>query len=203
MVDDKTYKLSKNNFIDKLHLKKQIVIGNTFNNNMKHFIGWETRLNGKCKKTAAFTISTDGTIYKHFDPNYSSEYLGNKELDDKSIVILIENDGWLLKDEQKNSYISWVGDIYKSGEVIEKKWRGYNFWSAYNEKQVESAILLVKDLCKEFFIPMTAIAHNTKIDNLKDFEGVIYKSNIDKQYTDLSPAWDCIMFKNKLEVKTD
>lgn len=196
--DDKTYKLSKENFIQRLTLKKQIVIGNTFNHDMKHVVGWKHRFNGKYKKTAAFTIDKNGTIHKHFDPSYCSEYFGNKDLDGRSIVILIENDGWLLKNEQKNSYITWIGDIYKS-EVVDKRWRGYNYWSPYNEKQVDSAVFLIKELCKEFFIPLTVISHNTKVDNLKDYEGVVYKSNIDKQYTDLSPAWDCLDFKNKLE----
>lgn len=204
IFDNKTYKLPDDNFVHALSLKKQIVIGNSFNHGMRHYIGWTHRFNGKYKKTAAFTISLDGTIYKHFDPNYCSEYFGNKDLDSKTIVILLENDGWLLKDDQKNSYITWIGDIYnKSGGIVEKRWRGFTYWSSYNEKQIESAVFLINELCAEFFIPKTILSHNTKVDNLKDYEGIIYKSNIDKQYTDLSPAWNCVEFKNKVEVNID
>jgi hypothetical protein len=55
-------------------------------------------------------------------------------------------------------------------------------------------------LCDEFFIPNMAISHNTKVDTLSDFQGVVYKSNIEKYYTDLTPAWDFENFKNKLEI---
>jgi hypothetical protein len=54
-------------------------------------------------------------------------------------------------------------------------------------------------LCDEFFIPKTIINHNTKIEGLAEYRGVIYKSNIEKHYTDLNPTWDCEEFKNKLE----
>ncbi len=64
---------------------------------------------------------------------------------------------------------------------------------------MEASVELAKSLCSEFHIPMTSLSHNTKIDNLSDFNGVLYKSNLDKQHTDLSPAWDCKLFKNKLE----
>ncbi len=204
MIDSTTYKLLVENYIPIETSKKQIVIGHTFNHGMKHVIGWKHRFNGKYKKTASFTISQEGIIYKHFEPKFYSELLGNKEMDKKSIVILIENDGWLLKDIEKNSFISWVGDIYnKPEEVVEKRWREYSYWAPYTEKQIESALKLIKELCSEFSIPMTSISHNTKVDNLEKYEGILYRSNLDKHYTDLSPAWNFEEFKNKIEIKID
>jgi len=202
-INEEKYKLSPNNFIKKLSLKKQIVIGNTFNNGMKHTIGWNTRYNGNYKKTAHFTISLDGTIYKHFDSCYCSEYFGDTTLDGKSIIILIENNGWVLKDAKKTSYITWNGDIYNKDidEIVVKKWRGHEYWEPYTEKQIESAVFLVREVCEEFLIPLSITSHNTNIDDLRGYSGVLYKSNIDKKYTDLSPSWDFIKFKNKLENK--
>ena len=204
MIDDVTYKLSNDNYISVEYPKKQIVIGHTFNHDMRHFIGWTHKFNGKYTKTAAFTVGVNGDIYKHFDPKFYSNFFGNNDIDKKTIVILIENDGWLLKDSEKNLFISWVGDIYKGPtEVVEKRWRDYNYWAPYNEKQVESTLQLVKMICKEFSIPMVSVNHNTKIDDIGAYEGVLYKSNFDKNYTDLSPAWNFEEFKNKIELKTD
>jgi hypothetical protein len=60
---------------------------------------------------------------------------------------------------------------------------------------------LVNKLCDEFFIPKIAIPHNTKMENAETFEGILYRSNLEKHYTDLSPAWKCEAFKYKLETK--
>lgn len=202
IINEDKYVLSIDNYIAIENKKKQIVIGHTFNHNMRHYIGWLHRYNGKYKKTAAFSIDTEGIIYKHFDPKYQSKFFNNDDLNNKTIVILIENDGWLLKNNQKKEFITWLGDIYnKPDDVVLKKWRGYDYWCPYNEKQLESATYLIKRLCDSFLIPMTSISHNTKIENIIDNNyTVIYRSNLDKHYTDLNPSWDFERFKNKLEL---
>lgn len=202
IIDDQTYTLGENNYIPVECIKKQIVIGNTFNRDMKHFIGWKKRYNGEYKKTAAFTISSSGAVYQHFDPSFQSKYFDNLEQNTKSIVILLENYGWLEFDEQKNSYNSFFGDIYiKPNQVFDKKWRGFSHWEPYTKEQFDSCVKLVDMLCEEFFIPKVAMAHNTKLEDISDFNGVLYKSNIEKHYTDISPAWFFDEFKNKLEIK--
>jgi hypothetical protein len=198
VIDDKTYQLEEKNYIPIECIKKQIVIGHTNNNEMKHVVGWKKRHNGKYNKTAAFTIDAAGVVYKHFDPKYQSKYFGKLELDTKSIIILLENDGWLTRKNANSAFYNWKGDIY-NGKVIGKLWRGFNMWSHYSDKQFEASAELVTMLCDEFFIPNVAMSHNTKIDDLSDYHGVVYKSNIEKYYTDLSPAWNCEEFKNKIE----
>ena len=199
-IDEKTHCLPDDNYIKVETIKKQIVIGHTGSSKMRHVEKWKNRLNGKYKKTAAFTIDTKGKIYQHFDPIYFSDFLGNIELDKKSIVILLENDGWLTKDVEKNEFINWVGYNYnKPEDVVERRWRNYLYWAPYSNEQFISALKLVNSICEEFFIPKFAIPHNTKIEDLDNFNGVLYKSNLDKNYTDLSPAWNCEKFKYKLE----
>lgn len=200
-IDDKTYKLNVNNYVPIESEKKQIVLGNTFNTNMQHAIGWGTRYNGKYKKTAAFTIDKRGLIYQHFDPKYYSRYFNTADQNTKSILVLIENYGWLVKDNKKDKYINWFGQTYiDNDDIMEKKWRDYMYWAPYNNKQLESAIYLILKLCSEFNIPKIAVGHNTKIDDLYEFEGVLYKSNIEKHYTDLNPNWKFDIFKEKVEL---
>jgi len=199
-IDIKKYSLPENNYINVETIKKQIIIGHTGTNKMRHYQKWTNRLNGKYKRTAAFTIDAAGKVYRHFDPIYFSDFLGNLELDKKSIVILLENEGWLAKEGDKNEFINWIGHIYNNpDEVIEKRWRGYLHWAPYAKEQVNATINLVSELCDEFFIPKFAIPHNTKIENIDEFNGVLYRSNLEKHYTDLSPAWNCENFKHKLE----
>lgn len=199
-IDDKSYQLPIQNYISTETGKSQIVIGNTFNKDMRHYTGWLHRNNGQYKKTAHYTITVDGTIYEHFSPIYYSRYFKNYEQNLKSIVILLENDGWLIRDSEKDQYLTWIGDIYKEpSKIIAKKWRGFNFWTQYTEQQFESAINLTKVLCDRFSIPLTSVGHNTKIDILADYRGILYKSNLEKHFTDPNPSWDCELFKNKIE----
>jgi hypothetical protein len=200
-IDDKKYRLPLNNFINEETKKTKIIFGHTFNHDMRHVKGWLHRYNGKYKKTSAFTIGTDGIIYKHFDPKYYSKYFKNNDLNKKSIVILLENDGYLLNDSKNNQFITWVGDIYKQpNKVVERKWRNLNYWVPYTNEQFESVTELVKSLCVEFNIPLTVIGHNTKVEYLGDFNGILYKSNLDKHYSDLNPFWDFELFKENLKV---
>lgn len=52
----------------------------------------------------------------------------------------------------------------------------------------------LSDLCEHLFekysIKNKFIGHNTKVDGIKIFEGVVCKSNFDTKYTDVSPAFD-------------
>ena len=200
IIDHKTYQLPIQNYTPIESDKKQIIIGHSFNHDMRHYNGWLKRYNGQYKKTVAFTISLSGLIYQHFDPKFYSNYFKDYQINAKSIVILLENDGWLIKDSENNEFITWIGDIYNEpSKVVEKRWRGYNFWAPYTKEQFESVTELVKLLCDEFSIPLTAIGHNTKVDKLADYKGIMYKSNIEKHYTDISPSWDCESFKTKIE----
>ena len=80
VLDKKKYVLSENNYIREETNKTQIVIGHTFNDQMRHFIGWQNRYNGKYKKTAAFTIDAAGLIYRHFDPIFKSNFFELEDL---------------------------------------------------------------------------------------------------------------------------
>lgn len=199
-IDEEKYKLPLKNYIPHKCEKTQIVFGNTFNLNMKHVEGWLNRYNGNYKKTAHFTIDIDGNIFNHFDPNFTSKYFKDNTLNNKSIIILLENYGWLTKNINQNTYNTWFGDIYNmQSEVVEKKWRNQKYWLVYSEKQFQSAIDLSIFLCDKFNLPKFVMAHNTKIDNIKDFNGILYKSNIEKYYTDLNPSWNFEKFKEKIE----
>ncbi len=101
IIDETTYPLTSDNYIPIMTVKKQIVIAHTFNHDMRHYYGWKHRYNGKYKKTAPYTINSDGLIYNHFNPSFNTNFFGDNEIDKQTIVILIENDGWLREDLEK------------------------------------------------------------------------------------------------------
>ena len=199
-IDTETYALSENNYIKMETIKKQIVLGHTSAKHNHTMNKWYRRLNNTYTKTAAFSIDKKGVIYQHFDPIYCSNILDTIELNKKSITILLENDGWLAKDLEKNEYINWVGNIYNNpDDVVEKKWRRRLYWSPYTQEQFESAFFLVNKLCDDFYIPKLVTPNNVLMNEFGDYTGVLYKSNLNQRYTDLSPAWKFESFKYNLE----
>lgn len=201
-VDKVSYELGHGNYIAQGTKKNRIIIGNTFTSDMNHVTGWKKRYGGRYKRTAMFTIDLDGTIYQHFSPHYFSKFTEDEDVNETSISILLVNEGWLTKDlKEENRFINYVGHIYKRNDsVVEKRWKGLVYWAPYTSEQVESALTLVKELCREFHIPLKAIPHNTSFDTADTYEGIIYKSNLNKQYTDVNSSWDCLSFKNKIEI---
>jgi len=201
MIEITKYILPDSNFNKIETNKKRIVIGNSFSINMLHHIGWLNRYNGNYKKTSPYTIKFDGTIHQHFDPKYYSEITGNKDFDESTISILLENEGWLSKDlNEENKYITYIGNIYnRVDEVFVKKWRHNKYWAPYTQKQMESAIYLINKLCGEFEIPKDVVAHNTKICDGYSYEGILYKGNLNSYFTDVNPSWDFLSFKEQIE----
>lgn len=203
MIDIESYQLPNKNYNNIETEKKRILLGNTFSTDMKHYIGWLNRYNGKYKKTSPFTISFDGKIHQHFNPKYYSEITGNLSFDESTILILIENEGWLIKDlNEENTYITYVGNIYnRTQDVFEKKWRHNKYWVPYNQEQYDSLVYLINELCNEFNIPKNVIHHNTKIHDGYKYEGIMYKGNLDSYFTDVNPSWDFVKIKDKIELK--
>jgi N-acetyl-anhydromuramyl-L-alanine amidase AmpD len=202
IIDDVTYPLTDKNFIEKSTIKTQIVIGNSFTHNLKYVNGWKKRQGGNYKKTTTFSIDKKGNIYQHFNDIFYSKTFDDINVDENIITITLENVGWLNKDLLKDRHIDWVGNIYKRrAKVIDKRWRGFRYWEPYSNKQFNSCINLVTFLCDKHNINKNCVGHNTFIKNIGDFNGVIYRSNYNKDFTDVSPAWDFKKFKNKIEIK--
>ena len=200
VLDNKTYSLDKNNYYRSNNKKTQIVIGHTLSKDMSFFNGWTKRLNGKYKKTTPFTIDLSGEIYNHYSPKYHSDFLGFDPYDLKTIPILLVNEGWLIKDIINNRYIDWVGNIYdREDKVVERRWRSHTYWAPYPQKQIDSLVELVNDLCKEFKIEKKVVEHNTQVYDINKFEGIVFKSNYNKDTTDLSPAMNYNVFKQIIE----
>ena len=165
---------------------------------MSYYIGWQNRYNGKYKKNSAFSIDIDGKIYQHYDPKFYSNFLNIKDVNEIIISINLVNTGWLTKKIKTNEYFDYIGNPY-NGEVINKRWRGKIFWVPYTNKQINSLVELCKYLSNKFGIPLKSIGHNTKVDSVFNYEGIVFKSNFMIEYRDLSPAFDFTSFDNKLE----
>jgi len=200
VIDKETYNLTEKNYYNIETNKKLIVLGNSLSDKDNHITGWENRMGGEYKKTSTYTIFRNGEIYEHFNPSYYSSFVENENIDKKIISITLENQGWLNKDLKNDRYFNWVGNIYKRNKsVYEKRWRGFVYWDSYTNKQMKSCVFLIKHLCDKFDIENKCVGHNTYIDGIEMFEGITYRSNFQREYTDLNPSWDFKKFKELIE----
>jgi hypothetical protein len=193
-------KLDPSNYCKGIHKKKQIVIGNTMSTDMTHFDLWKRKMSGNFKGTSPYTIALDGTIYQHYDPKYSSMLVNIDNYDQAIIPILLENEGWVMKDFKNNIHLNWCGDIYNRDEPIVKiKWRNKLKWAPYSDNQLESLIVLTNNLIEKFEISRFVSEHNVKISDIDKLEGIYYRSNYSPNYLDVSPAFNFEKFKKTIE----
>ena len=178
--------------------KEQIVLCHSSRNINDYILSLKHRFNGKSKRIPNYIIDTDGKIFQLISDNEYSDFLDDNNINKKSIIVLLENLGWLEKEPLTNQYINWIGDIYK-GEVYEKKWRDYFFWHPYSENQLNMTVNLCMKLCEENSIYRKFVGHNTKINGIEKFKGVSTRSNYSINYTDISPAFNFELFLKKIE----
>ena len=186
------------NYLGTNQNKKQIIITETKRDYKNYINALKYRYNKKNTYLPNFIVTKEGEIYKILDSEKYSNYMQDQELDKNAIIIELENHGCLKKNALDNTFLNWVGDIYKK-EVFEKKWRDQLFWDPYNEKQIEELSKLTNQLCEEFNIPKTCIDSNVRQDGVENFRGIVTKSNFDFIHKDVNPSFNFKLFKKNLE----
>jgi N-acetyl-anhydromuramyl-L-alanine amidase AmpD len=190
-------KVIENNFKNG-NKKTQIVLTHTSRNLFDFMTAIKLRFGGKPIKLPHYLIGKDGKILQILDDDKNGKYLNTDKVNNKSIVICLENLGWLEKQPLKNYHINWIGTIYRE-KVFDRKWRNYFFWDPYTEIQLEKTAELCKELSKKHGILTQFIGHNTKIKGVESYMGIITRSNFDEFATDISPAFDFEKFIKLLE----
>lgn len=196
-IDKETHKVGEINHYKTTNVKTQIVIGLSLRKNNYHIIRLQHKDFGKTKKWNTYTIARDGNIYQHFDNKYHSDFIGIKEADIKSISIVFENMGGLVKSSEGN-YINWLNETCDNDNVIKKTWLGYNNWEKISTEQVDSVVSLCKQLCEEHNIPKTCIDFYHYNQDIIKFRGIIFKSNYIENSGEINPMFDIVEFNDKL-----
>ena len=178
--------------------KKQIILCHTSREVEEYLASLKFRYNGKFDRIPNYVITRDGRILQLLSDISYTNYFNNENINRNSIIICLENLGWLEKKPLTNSYINWKGSIYNE-QVYEKKWRDYFFWEPYTTSQIESTADLCNQLNETLRIDNRCIGHNTKVVGVENFEGIVTKSNFDSDFTDLSPSFNFETFRKLLK----
>lgn len=205
-LDKDTYAVETKNYHMTKHKKEQIILGGSLRKGSNHILHLQTKDFGMTKRWPTFSITREGKIYQHFDPVYYSDFMGNRELDKKSISIVLENMGMLFYDGGKECFVNWISEECADSKLIgEKLWKNYRYWERYFDAQYESLVSLCLYLMKEHDITLDAIGHNvmeTEID-MMSFKGIATRSNYDSEYTDLNPLFDWSKFLKMLNISVE
>jgi N-acetyl-anhydromuramyl-L-alanine amidase AmpD len=175
--------------VGKQKKKHQIILTHTSRNINDYLQSLKFRFNGEFKRIPNYIITREGRILQLMGDTEYSEYFRDPNVNRNSIIISLENLGWLQKEPLKNHYINWIGDIY-NGNVFEKKWRDYFFWQPYTEEQMINVGSLCVDLINKMKIDKQVIEYNTIINGVEKFKGIVTKSNFDVLHTDLNPSFN-------------
>ena len=178
--------------------KHQIILSHTSRPVNEYLLSLEYRYNGKFTRIPNYVITRDQKVLELLSPIEHTNYFNEPNFNRNSIIIVLENLGWLQKEPLKDYYVNWNGDIY-NGIVFEKKWRDYFFWQPYTTSQFNLTAKLCKKLFNEMLIQNKIIGHNTRINGVEKFEGVVTRSNFDVNYTDVSPAFNFEEFLKYIE----
>ena len=184
--------------VGKQKKKHQIILTHTSRNINDYLQSLKFRFNGDFKRIPNYIITREGKIIQLLGNTEHSEYFKDPNVNRNSIIISLENLGWLQKEPLTDHYINWIGDNYK-GDVFEKKWRDYFFWQPYTETQVDNLGLLCKELFENVKIKPQIVEHNTKISGIEKYCGIVTKSNFGVDYTDVSPAFKFNELLKKIE----
>jgi len=196
-IDCNKYTISDESRYKTQIAKTQIILATSLRKDSNYITRLLHKEYGKTKKWNTFTISRDGTIFQHYDPHFHTEFLGIKEVDKKSISVVIENMGCLFK-TPNGKYINWLNEECPSENVVEKDFLGYHFWEDFTEDQFDSVIDLCGKLCKEHNIPKSMIDfHHYHKDTIK-FRGIVFRSNYIEDSSDINPSFDIAKFNEML-----
>ena len=178
--------------------KTQIILSHSSRVLENYFLSLQFRNNKNYDRIPNYVVSKGGQVFKLLENDEFSNIFNNQKINKNSIIIVLENLGWLNKEPLKDYYVNWIGDIYK-GKVFERKWREHYFWDPYTEEQLEKVYELCKEISENMTIDFIFSGHNTKINGAEKIKGIVTKSNFSLNYTDLSPAFDFEKFTDKIE----
>ena len=191
-------KYGKFKTLGKQKKKKQIILCHTSREIEEYLVSLKYRYNSKFDRIPNYVVSKTGTILQLLPNDGHTNIFTEENINRNSIVICLENLGWLEKKPLTNYYINWKGSIYNQ-QVYEKKWRDFFFWDTYTISQINSTTELCNHLIDELRIKRQCVSHNTKIEGIENFEGIVSKSNFDSKYTDLNPSFNFENFSKLIE----
>jgi len=187
-----------NNFVGTNQNKTQIILTHTSRDVEEYLTSLKYRMNGKFPRIPHYVVAKDGSVIQTLSEEQYSDFFYYSQINEQSIIVSLENLGWLEKVPLKDQYTNWIGNIYK-GAPYEKKWRDYFLWEPYTEAQMLSTAELCIKIVNKHNIEKKSVGHNTLINGIENHGGIVSRSNYNNDFTDVSPAFNFDTFVNYIK----
>ena len=187
-----------NNFVGTNQNKTQIILTHTSRDVEEYLTSLKYRMNGKFPRIPHYVVAKDGSVIQTLSEEQYSDFFYYSQINEQSIIVSLENLGWLEKVPLKDQYTNWIGNIYK-GAPYEKKWRDYFLWEPYTEAQMLSTAELCIKIVNKHNIEKKSVGHNTLINGIENQGGIVSRSNYNNDFTDVSPAFNFDRFVNYIK----
>jgi len=178
--------------------KKQIILCHTSREVEEYLTSLNFRYNSKYDRIPNYVVTRTGKVLQLLSDVSHSNFFTEENLNRNSIIVSLENLGWLEKKPLTNDYINWKGSIYNE-QVYEKKWRDFFFWQPYTTTQLKITAELCNQIIETLQIKKRCIGHNTKVEGIENYEGVVTRSNFSTNFTDLNPSFNFETFTKLFE----
>ena len=178
--------------------KRQIILCHTSREVEEYLASLKFRYNGNYDRIPNYVVTRAGKVLQLLGDSSYTNYFSEENVNRNAIIVSLENLGWLEKKPLTNYYINWKGSIYNQ-QVYERKWRDFFFWQPYTTSQLETTAALCNQLIESQNIERKFIGHNTKVDGVSRFGGIVSRSNFDSNYTDLNPSFNFETFTKIIE----
>lgn len=164
------YPLNDNQYVKQETTKKSIVFHHTASNGdaKKVVDGWNTDNRGVVG--TCYVIGQDGQVIQCFDEKYWAYALGLSTANRKQVegqAIQIELCAWGFLRKVGDSFVNDYGHKVDTSEVytLDQAFKGFKYYHAYSQKQIDSLIQLVPEICKRHGIKGSFSMNDFKYSN--------------------------------------
>jgi N-acetyl-anhydromuramyl-L-alanine amidase AmpD len=195
----------KDQYLQDVYDKTQIVLHHTVSNGSANAVAnwWKSN---KQRVATAYIIDKLGVIHELFDPKYYAGHIGSvkktvaklgipaRNCSKNSIGIELISIGPLVKNG--NKLIDAYGKEYNDPVVhYPNKFRGYEYFAEYTEKQINATIELLKYLTDRFEIPKSVKPedfNDVSVEALTAVPGIYSHVSFRQDKSDIHPQGNFI-----------
>lgn len=190
-INEIDYKI-KNASIKLAKPYKRIVIDDSCRVGSNHIIHLINQNNDVISSN--YTITREGVIYNNIPYGYFTNLFNNKELNETSITISLENANYLIYENKK--YFNWINELVDKNNVGMRLFNGFKFWEKYPIVQIKALAELIIYLLDITKIENKIIGDNIFDKNLNNFNGVVCKGNLIPDNYEVNPLFDFNLLKS-------
>jgi N-acetyl-anhydromuramyl-L-alanine amidase AmpD len=194
-IDITSQRLPSSQYFPTATSKTRLVLHHTVGGTAKSTIDYWKSTSERI--ATAFVVERDGLVYQCFDPRHWAYQigLGSNDADNKaSIGIEIASEGALIEKSGKLwKFNARLGNEVKRENVYDNKllYRGYRYFDAYDEPQLQSVMELVEQLLRQFptIQRQTPADHTGYLKNWKSFSGIVSHTHLRTDKSDVHPGF--------------